>query len=175
MTGTSQRMSHTLAARSARGTLGRACSGSFVPKEAIDHGIFLTAAAMTALNLERARTAPATEKSDERRAEDDDWERDGEKENADECRRRQADHHVVLERPLPDSHNSFQYDCKHCGLETEKQRNNDGYIAVGGIHVAQHHDGDDARHDEESAGHDATERTVHQPADIGRELLRLRS
>src|SRR5215475_15794839 len=128
---------------------------------------------MTALNLERTRTAPATEKSDERRTEDDDWERDGEKEDADESRRRQGDHHVILERALPDSHNGFQYNCEYCGLETEKQRNNDGHIAVAGIHVAQRHDGDDARHDEQAAGYDAAERSVHQPADIRCELLRL--
>ena len=29
--------------------------------------------------------------------------------------------------------------------------------------------------DEQPAGHDAAERAVHQPADIGRELLRLRA
>src|SRR5215207_10928793 len=40
--------------------------------------------------------------------------------------------------------------------------------------IATRHDRDDARQDEEPAAHDAAERPVHQPADIGRELLRLR-
>ena len=49
----------------------------------------------------------------------------------------------------------------------------DRHVAVAGIDVAERHDGDDAGQDEQPAGHDAAERAVHQPADIGRELLRL--
>ena len=49
----------------------------------------------------------------------------------------------------------------------------DRHIAVAGIDVAERHDGDDAGHHEQAAGHDAAERAMHQPADIGRKLLRL--
>src|SRR5262249_20342780 len=45
--------------------------------------------------------------------------------------------------------------------------------AVRSIDVAEPHDRDDAGDDEEAAGHDSAERAMHQPADIGRKLLRL--
>ena len=84
-------------------------------------------------------------------------------------------HRVVLERALADADHRLQHDREHGGLEPEEQRDDHRHVAPGGIDVAQRHDGDDAGHDEQAAGHDAAERAVHQPADIGRELLRLRA
>src|SRR5262245_47247029 len=66
-------------------------------------------------------------------------------------------------------------DREHGRLEAEEQRDDDRDIAPAGVHVAQRHDGNDARTDEKPAGDDAAERAMHQPADIGRELLRLRA
>jgi hypothetical protein len=146
-----------------------------MPGETIDHAATVFAAAVTTLDLECARPAPASEKPDERRAENDDRKWNGEKENANESCRREANHHIVLKRAPADPHNRFQHDCEHCRLETEKQRNDHRHIAVGGIHVAQRHDREDAGDDEQDASNDAAERAVHQPADIGGELLRLRS
>src|SRR5262249_31453469 len=62
---------------------------------------------------------------------------------------------------------------KTCRLEAEEQRDDDRHVAPGGVYVAQRHDGDNAGNDKEPAGDDAAERAVHQPADIGRKLLRL--
>ena len=44
-------------------------------------------------------------------------------------------------------------------------------IAVSRVDVAQRHDGDDAGHDEETAGHQAAGRAMQQPADVSRKLL----
>ena len=48
-------------------------------------------------------------------------------------------------------------------------------MAKGGIDVAEPHDGDDAGQNEQPTGQKASARSVHQPADIGRELLGLRT
>jgi hypothetical protein len=37
--------------------------------------------------------------------------------------------------------------------------------------ITERHNGHDARQDKQSSGHDAAERAMHQPADIGGELL----
>ena len=81
---------------------------------------------------------------------------------------------LFFKRALADAHDRFQHDREHRRLQPEEQRRDDPDLAVGGIDVAQRHDGDDAGQDEQHAGHQAAERAVHQPADIGRELLRLR-
>ena len=148
----------------------------FIAEEIIDHAaVVLAGRAVTAFDLECGRAAPAPEKTDQRCAEDNDGKRHGEKEYADESSRREDEHRVVLQRALADPDDSLQNDREDCGLETEKERNDHRHIAVGGINVAECHDGDDARHDEQAAGNDPAERAVHQPADIGSELLRLRS
>ena len=59
-------------------------------------------------------------------------------------------HHVVLERALADAEHRLQHDREHRGLEAEKQRDDHRHVAVGGIDVAQRHDGDDAGNDEQA-------------------------
>src|SRR5262245_38223487 len=74
-----------------------------------------------------------------------------------------------------DANHGFDHDREHSRLEAEEQRHDDRDIAPGGVDVAQHHDGDDAGNDKKPAGDDAAKRAMHQPADIGRELLCLRA
>src|SRR3546814_5552533 len=47
------------------------------------------------------------------------------------------------------------------------------HIAPACIDIAEAHDGDDAGQDEQAARNDAADGPVHQPADIGGQLLRL--
>jgi hypothetical protein len=101
--------------------------------------------------------------------------RNGEEEDADERGGGEPHHHVVLERALADPEHRLEHDRQHRGLETKEQRDDHRHLAIAGVDVAERHDGDDAGDDEQHAGHDAAERAVHQPADIGRELLRLRA
>ena len=76
---------------------------------------------------------------------------------------------------LPMRTTAWMHDRQHRGLQAEEQRLDEADIAERGIDAAQRHDGDDAGQDEQAAGHDAAGGPVHQPADIGGELLRLRS
>ena len=78
-----------------------------------------------------------------------------------------------FEGSLSDPDNSLHDDDEHRRLEAEEQRRDDRHMAPQRIDVAETHDADDAGQDEQTAGHDAAERSVHQPTDISRELLRL--
>ena len=69
----------------------------------------------------------------------------------------------------------MHHDREHRGLQPEEYRLDEADIAIGRVDVAQPHDGDDAGQDEQAAGHDAAGSPVQQPADIGRQLLRLRA
>ena len=112
-------------------------------------------------------------KADEASAEHDDWKRNVKEEDADEGDRRERDHHLVLERPLADANQGLDHDSENRRLQAEEQRDDDRHSAPGRVDVAQRHDGDDAGNDKKPAGDDAAERAMHQPADIGRKLLRL--
>ena len=96
-----------------------------------------------------------------------------EKEDADEGRRRERDQCPVLERALADPDHRLDDDRQHRGLEAEEQRRDDRNVAPAGVDVAERHDRDDAGQDEQPARHDAAERAMHQPADVGGKLLRL--
>ena len=85
------------------------------------------------------------------------------------------DHDVVAQGALADAHQRLDHDREHRGLQAEEQRFDIPDIAVGRVDIAQAHDGDDAGHDEQAARHDAAGSPVHEPADIGCELLRLRA
>ena len=84
-----------------------------------------------------------------------------------------ADHDPVLERLRSDPHHGLEHDREHGGLEAEEQGRDDADLAEQGVDDAERHDGDDAGQDEQHAGDDAAERAVHEPADVGGELLRL--
>jgi hypothetical protein len=122
------------------------------------------------------REAGATaEKADQSRAEHDHRKRDVEEKDRHERRRGEALHDRVLQRPLADAHHGLDHDGENGRLQSEEQRRHEADIAERGVDVAQRHDGDDAGHDEQAAGDDPAARAVHQPADVGRKLLRLRT
>ena len=72
-----------------------------------------------------------------------------------------------------DPHHRLEHDREHRGLEAEEQGRDDADLAEQGVDDAERHDRDDAGQDEQHAGDEAAERAVHEPADIGGELLRL--
>ncbi len=113
--------------------------------------------------------------TDQSGGDDDDREGDGKEEDADEGNPGQRDHDVVAQCALSDAHQRLDHDGEHRGLQPEEQCLDIPDLAIGCVDVAQAHDGDDAGHDEQAAGHDAAGGPVHQPADIGRKLLRLRA
>ena len=72
-----------------------------------------------------------------------------------------------------DPHHRLEHDGEHGGLEAEEQGRDDADLAEQGVDDAERHDRDDAGQDEQHAGDHAAERAVHEPADVGGELLRL--
>ena len=63
--------------------------------------------------------------ADDGRAENDDGEGNGEKEDRDEGDARKPDHGPGLERALADTEHRFEHDGKHSGLEAKEKRGND--------------------------------------------------
>ena len=176
ITGTSQSVSQRPATASARAALGRAWAGSASPSTVSAAAISLPPPALwPPRELECLRTARRARQADQAGPQDDDRKRNVEEEDADERGRRQRAQNIVLERPPADAEHGLQHDGEHRRLEAEERRGHQRDIAERRIDVAQPHDGHDAGHHEQPARHQAAERAMHQPADIGRELLRLRA
>ena len=148
--------------------------GEITLEQAIRDGRLLSVIVATA-DLEGRPAGPTTNEPDQSRTEDDDRERDVEEENSDEGEPRQRKHDPVLQRSLADPEDGLEDHRQYGRLEPEEQGDDQGHIAPGGIDVAEDHNGDDAGDNEQPAGHDAAERAVHQPTDIGGELLGLGS
>ena len=53
----------------------------------------------------------------------------------------ERDHDPVAQRALADADHGLDHDRQHRGLQSEEQRLDEADIAVGGIDVAQRHDG----------------------------------
>ena len=128
---------------------------------------------VTPADLERVESGAAADEADQAGREHDERERHVEKEDRHEGGGGDADHDAVLQRLPADAHDRVEDDGEHGRLEPEEQGGDDADLPVKGIDPAQDHDGDDAGQDEQPAGHDAAEGAVHQPADVGGELLRL--
>ena len=93
----------------------------------------------------------------------------------DEGGRRDSAKHVVAERSGADSPHRLGDDGEHRRLEAEEQCRHPADIARRRIDPGQDHDRGEARQDEQYARDQAAFGAVHQPADIGGELLRLRA
>ena len=117
----------------------------------------------------------AAEISDNACGQNDDRERNRKEEDRHERRRSETHHGVVLQRPLSDPDHGFKNDCKHRGLQAEKQRLHDADVSVSRVDPAQDHDANEARQDEKRARNQTALGLVKQPSDIDRELLRLRA
>ena len=130
---------------------------------------------MARLRVKCGKTHRRCDKSEDAGTEYDDGKRNIQEEDADKGDCGQCDHHSVLERAFADANQRLDHDGENRGFQAEEQRDDDGDVAPGCIDIAQRHDGDDAGNDKKPAGNDAAEGAVHQPADIGRELLRLRT
>jgi hypothetical protein len=85
----------------------------------------------------------------------------------------ERDHRAAFERATADPVHRMQHDRQHRRLQPEEQGGDDRDLAERGVDPAQHHDRDDAGHDEQPAGGNCAGPAVHQPADIGRQLLGL--
>ena len=145
--------------------------GQFIAQETVDQGGRFRRSVAAA----DREGGPAAEVADQPRAQHDHGKRDVEEEYPHEGCSGETLHDPVFQCPLADAHDGLDHDGEHCRLEAEEQRRHETGIAERGVDVAQCHDGDDAGHDEQAARHDPAARAMHQPADVGRELLRLRT
>src|SRR4029079_19089948 len=90
---------------------------------------------------------PSADKPDQYGAEDDNGEGHAEEEDAEEGRAGEGDHDVVLQCALSHAHHGLNDNGEDGGLQPEEQRGDNADLAIGGIDVAERHDGDDARQD----------------------------
>ena len=130
--------------------------------------------AVAAAEPERGRTGAATGVADECGRGDDGGKRHVEEEDRDEGGSGNRHHGPVLQRARADPPDGMQHDGQHRGLEAEEQPCDETDIAEGGIDPAQAQDRQETRQDEQRAGNEAALGAVQQPADIDRQLLRLR-
>jgi hypothetical protein len=145
--------------------------GQFIAQETVDQGGRFRRSVAAA----DREGGPAAEVADQPRAQHDHGKRDVEEEYPHEGCSGETLHDPVFQCPLADAHDGLDHDGEHCRLEAEEQRRHETHVTEGRVDVAERHDGDDAGQDEQAAGHDPASGTMHQPADIGRKLLRLRT
>ena len=118
---------------------------------------------------------PPTDEADQPGRENDDRKRNSEGEDGDEGGRGHAGHPATADRAASNPAHGLQHDRQHRGLEPEEQGLDRADIAKSGIEPGQDHDRREAWQHEQRAGDEAALGPVQQPADIGRELLRLRA
>ena len=129
---------------------------------------------ISTLQPEPFRRRPRDQIADQRRGADDQRKRQRQKENADEGRARQRDQQLGLERALADAQQRLDHDHQHGGLDAEQRAVDQRNAAPERIEQAQAQHHERARQHEQDAGHEPAAHAMQQPADIGRELLRLR-
>ena len=128
---------------------------------------------MAAAARERRMAGSAAGEADQGRGQHDQRKRHGEEEDGDEGGGGEPDLDGMGQRARADPPHRVEDDRQHRRLEAEEQSVDRADIAVEEIEPAQAHDRDDAGQHEQDAGDEPAADAVHQPADIGGELLRL--
>ena len=118
---------------------------------------------------------PPREKSHTAGTQDDPGEGNVQKEDPDE--RGGGDHGQTewTKGPTPDSEQSHDHERDHGGLQAREDSRNPEKIPVGCIDHGKTPQNQNRGDHEERAGHDPAQCPVQEPADVDRELLRLRS
>src|SRR5215204_1174786 len=88
---------------------------------------------------------------------------------------REAYEQVVVEGAPGDPQDRLYHDGYHHRLDAVKQTRDRRHIRVGYGQVREQPQNEDGGDHEEGAGHDAPQRPVQPPPDVGRDLLRLRT
>ncbi len=130
---------------------------------------------MTGDELEFALPKSAARQPDHPGCEDDRGEGNPEEKDADERKGRNRPHHLVLERFAADAQDCRRDDRQHDGLQPAEDRRDRRHISKRRVEIAQSPQQTHRRKDKQAAGDDAAARAMQQPADIHRELLRLRA
>ena len=122
-------------------------------------------------DLEPLGGQSTTDKSHDPRCQNDQGKRDPEKENGDERYRCDHVHRRVLQDPLPDTQHRFEHDCQYCGLQSKEQRLHRDGLLVLCVNHAEDQNADRSGQNEQPARHQPSPDSMHQPPDIGRQLL----
>ena len=128
---------------------------------------------MAAAGHEGGHVGAAADIADQRREHDDHRERHVVEEEGDEGGGRQCPHGVVLQGAPADAQHGLDHDHQHGGLQAEEQALHHRDLAEQHVDPAERHDREQARQHEQRAGQQPALGLVHQPADVGRELLGL--
>ena len=142
--------------------------------EEIRPGLRRPGRAVAAADPELRQAGAAAEIAGEAGCQHDRRERQVEQEQRDERGRRQRHHRRALQGAPADAQHRLGDDGQHRRLEPEEQAGDHADIARQRVDPAQRHDRDEAGQDEQAARDQPAAGAVHQPADIGGELLRLR-
>jgi hypothetical protein len=133
--------------------------------------------AVDALSMRRARKCRRTRKrgaeADHGGANDDGHEGQIEEKSPDESQNRECNHQSSSEHLPSHSNRRLEHDDQDGGLEPVKQHLAGRGITAADISIAQRHHADHGWQDDEATCEHAAKRAVHDPADIGREQLRV--
>ena len=172
-TGTSQSASQTAETRKARATVGWACPairprGGFHRRRAL-------AVSVPAADVKRGRAGTRADPSDDAGGEHDQREWHGEEEDATKARRPARASAALQARGCRPGARPASTIASTAAFKPKNSAATIGTLPYSGVNATQRHDRDDAGHDEQAAGDDRPRPAVHQPADIGGELLSLRA
>src|SRR5215469_2051768 len=133
--------------------------------------------AVDALSMPRVRKCrrphERSAEADHGGANDDGHEGQVEEKSPDKRQSRERNHQPGSEHLPSDSNRRLEHDDQDGWLESIKQHLADRGITAADVSIAQRHHADHGRQDDEATCEHAAQRAVHDPADIGREQLRV--
>lgn len=117
----------------------------------------------------------STEQAQKPRSEHDPREGHVEEEDRHEGRSGDGPFGSVSKSPSPDAQERLEHEGQDGGLDPEEEPLDERHVAEAHVQQAQREDREEAREHEQKPGHQPAERSMEQPADVGRELLCLRT
>jgi len=133
--------------------------------------VALLGAAVSSAKREHLWPAARAEVSDQSSGKHDRGERCVEGEDRDKRRRGDAPHPSVLQRPRADAVGRMQHQRGDGRLDAVEETRHHGHITEAQVDPAQRDEDEQRRQHEQRTGHDAAPGAVHQPSDVGGELL----
>ena len=128
-----------------------------------------------AAHRERLRHESPAEIADQSGGEHDRRERNREGEDRDEGRDRDQPVQRMANDPLPDAPRGVEHDRDDGRLDAVEEARDERHVAVRHVEPRQRDQHDERRQHEQRARDDAAPGAMHEPADVGRELLRFRT
>ena len=118
---------------------------------------------------------PPSDITHQRRAEDDHRKGNGKSKNRDKRESRDDPQRGMLQRPRSDAPRRLQHDRNDGGLDAVEHAAYRRHVAIRHVQPGQADEQHERRQDEQAARNDPTPSPVQQPADVRRQLLRLRA